>query len=82
MRRLILVTTLMFGALSADIGAQQTTPPDTTSAPAQPTAKPDSTKSDTRATADAAHHRKILWWTGGIALFILLNLLISDRPSK
>ncbi len=82
MRHRILMALLVFGALSGDLVAQQTTSPDTTTRPAQPTVKADSTKADTHAADEAAHHRKILWWTGGIALFILLNLLISDRPSK
>ena len=82
MRRCLLLTLLVFGALSADLVAQQPTPPDTAIAPAQPTAKSDSTAASARAADEASHRRKIWLWTGGIALFIILNLLISDRPSR
>jgi hypothetical protein len=82
MRRWTLPILLAFCARAGDVIAQQITPADTTNAPAQPGSKPDSAKADARAADDTARHHKILWWTGGIALFILLNLLISDRPSK
>jgi hypothetical protein len=79
-RRKILVSLIVLCAFSPELVAQGSSP-DTTKAP-PPTVQSDSAKAAIEAKQAAAHRRKILWWTGGIALFIVLNLLISDRPSS
>jgi hypothetical protein len=81
MRRKIFVSLIALCMFSPELFAQSS-PPDTTKAPSQPTVQSDSAKAEAKAKESASHRRKVLWWTGGIALFIVLNLLISDRPSS
>jgi hypothetical protein len=82
MRHKIIILSTVLAASSPELFAQQTTPPDSTRAQPQLTVQADSAKNQTEASADSSHSRKVLWWTVGIILFIGLNLLISDRPSK
>jgi hypothetical protein len=63
--------------------AQQASPADTTHAPPQTTAQTDSTAKNAQTKQESSgHSKKVLWWVGGAAVYVLLMVLLSDHRSS